>query len=155
MLSLSKTVVSRSITCLLNSTLSSLQTVIFVPHTIKKPTLLREKHFEFKFGVSIKIVGDIKGKLVMTGEPASFGYIGEKMFGKTIQSGMIPSFTGELANILAGRLSEYIKEDGIAINITYPTIIEKGTMISGYKQGLNVPVLFPDDIGFEIYLLIN
>ncbi|HLR52804.1 MAG TPA: chemotaxis protein CheX [Candidatus Avamphibacillus sp.] len=152
---MSKIIVSRSITCLLNSTLSSLQTVILIPHTIKKPTLLKEKHFECKFGVSIRIVGDIKGKLVMTGEPANLGFIGEEIFGTPIQPEMLPSFTGELANILAGRLSEYIKEDGVVINISSPTIMEEGTMLSGYKQGLNVPVLFPDNLEFEIYLLLD
>ncbi|WP_188455881.1 chemotaxis protein CheX [Virgibacillus oceani] len=139
---------------LLNGTYVSLKTVVPIKHEISKPQLLG-KALHTNFGVLIGITGDVRGKLVLSGDTAVFGSIGEKMFGMPLEGEMLASFSGELGNMLAGSLSTNIVEEGINTDITSPTIIQGDTSLSGYRQALHVTVGF-DAVGdMDIYLLLD
>src|SRR5690625_1985393 len=86
---------SSVVTQLLNGALSSIKEVVPIEFQMEKPRLLHQE-FHLYFGVLIGINGDIKGKLVFTGDQKTFGSIGEKMFGMPLEGEMLLSFSGEL-----------------------------------------------------------
>ena len=145
---------SKAVTELLNCTLSSLNSVVPMDYQTKKPQLMKQD-FHLAFGVLIGITGDIKGKLVLTGKPLTFGSIGETMFGMKLEGDMLISFSGELGNMIAGGLSTNLSEGGIDINITAPTTMHGDTTLSGYKQALEVPIIFDRAGEMNIYLLLD
>lgn len=145
---------NKAVTELLNGTLISLKTVVPIDYQTMKPRLI-EQDFQLSFGVLIGITGSIKGKLVLTGKPDTFGSIGETMFGMPLEGEMLLSFSGELGNMVAGGLSTNMAEKGTNINITSPTIMYGDTTLSGYKQGLEVTVVFKNTKEINIYLLLD
>lgn len=145
---------NKAVTQLLNGTYVSMQTVIPLAFKMSKPQLLND-YLILKFGVLIGITGDIKGKLVLSGQLPTFATIGETMFGMAIEGDMLESFSGELGNMLAGNLSTNIVEKGFNIDITHPSIIQGNTRISGYEKALKLTAHY-DDIGdMDIFLLID
>lgn len=145
---------SELVTDLLNGTLKSINTVIPVRHSIGKPQMA-DQSLQLEFGVLIGITGDIKGKLVLSGQTSVFGDIGELMFGSVIENDMLHSFSGELGNMIAGSLSTNIVEKGIKTDITHPTILQGNTTISGHNQAIQLLVEFTDIGKIFIYLLLD
>lgn len=145
---------NKSVLTLLNGTTSAIQAVVPIKHEMSKPRLL-EQSLRIQFGVLIGITGDVKGKLVLSGNTTTFGSIGESMFGMPIDGEMLASFSGELGNMLAGSLSTNIVQEGINTDITSPTIIQGDTTLSGYEKALHVIVTF-DGVGeLDIFLLLD
>lgn len=145
---------SNTITTLLNGTLTSLKNVVPINFEIMKPKLL-EKNFRLSFGVFIGITGDIQGKLVLSSDPATFGSIGEVMFGMPLEGEMLKSFSGELGNMIAGGLSTNISQNQININITAPTIMAGDTTLSGYKEAVEVTTKFESGGEMKIFMLMD
>ncbi|MFZ3577038.1 chemotaxis protein CheX [Virgibacillus sp. DJP39] len=145
---------NRSVKELLNGRYISLKTVVPIEHKISKPSLL-EQMLQIQFGVLIGITGDVKGKLVLSGDTNVFGSIGESMFGMALEGEMLTSFSGELGNMIAGSLSTNIVKEGINTGITSPTIIQGNTTLSGFNKALKVTVVFEEIGEMEIYLLLD
>jgi|SRR5690625_2008296 len=122
-------------------------------HT-EKPQLVRQD-FSLNFGVLIGIAGDLMGKLVLTGELEVFGSIGQAMFNMPLEGAMLQSFSGELGNMIAGGLSTNISNNGININITAPTVMHGDVTLSGFKQGLEVAVVFNKQSKMNTFLLLD
>lgn len=153
---MSKTLENRNkvITELLNSTYVSIKTVVPLQQKMSKPQLLG-KGIKLNYGVLIGITGDIKGKLVLSGALPTFASIGEAMFDMPVESKMLVSFSGELGNMVAGNLSANIVEKGINIDITYPSILQGKTRITGYKQALKLTVIYDKAGEMDIFLLLD
>ncbi|MUK89038.1 chemotaxis protein CheX [Ornithinibacillus sp. L9] len=145
---------SKSITSLLNGTITSIKGVVPIQHEINKPQLLQQS-LKISFGVLIGITGDIKGKIVLSGDTSVFGSIGQAMFGMPLEGEMLSSFSGELGNMIAGQLSTNIVENGIKTDITAPTIIEGNTTLSGYEKAIHIKALFESVGELGIYLLVD
>ncbi|MFD2044943.1 chemotaxis protein CheX [Ornithinibacillus salinisoli] len=145
---------SKSITSLLNGTITSIQNVVPIQHEIKGPQLLQQP-LKLAFGVLIGITGDLKGKLVLAGDTAVFGSIGEAMFGMPLEGEMLSSFSGELGNMIAGGLSTNIIESGIQTDITAPTIIEGSTTLTGYERAIHITADFGSIGSLRMYLLVD
>lgn len=145
---------SETITDLLNATLLSVKTVVPIDCQIMKPRLLQDK-LTLHYGVFIGMTGDIQGKLILTGDPKTFGLIGQSMFGMPLEGEMLLSFSGELGNMIAGGLSTNIVKNGIDMNITAPTMMQGDTKLAGYKQALEVPVEFENIGQLNVFLLID
>lgn len=145
---------NKSVKVLLNGTYSAIQAVVPIKHEMSKPQLL-EKSLHIQFGVLIGITGDVRGKLVLSGDTSLFGSIGQLMFGMALEGEMLTSFSGELGNMLAGSLSTNIVEEGINTDITSPTIIEGNTTLSGYEKALHVTVEFVGIGEMKIFLLLD
>lgn len=145
---------SQNITNLLNGTVKVIKNIIPSNMNLHKPEL-HEQVLTLTYGVFIGITGDIKGKMVLTGEPSIFGSIGEKMFGMPLEGEMLISFSGELGNMMAGGLSTNIIEQGIKTDITSPTILQGNTTLTGYKKALHVPVSFENLGSMSIYFLLD
>lgn len=149
-----KTARTQVVTELLNGTLSSLKSIVPIDYQTMKPRLI-DRDFQLDFGVLIGITGDIKGKLVFTGQPLTFGSIGKIMFQTELEGEMLRSFSGELGNMIAGNLSTNMEKNGTNINITAPTIMQGETTLSGHKRGLEVPITFENLKELNIYLLFD
>ncbi|GGE36131.1 CheY-P phosphatase CheX [Pullulanibacillus camelliae] len=145
---------STHITELLNATIKSINNVITMGNTISKPAIV-EHTLHLNYGVLIGFVGEIKGKLIITGELEVFSMIGEKLFGMPLEGEMLKSFTGELGNMIAGGISTDIGNQGVEIDITSPTIIEGDSVLSGYKKGIQLQVQLDEAHHFELSLLID
>lgn len=145
---------NKAVTELLNGTLLSIKTVVPFNYQTKNPQLI-EQEFHLAFGVLIGITGDIKGKLVLSGSLDTFGSIGKTMSGMLLADDMLLSFSGELGNMIAGGLSMNMSAKGTNINITSPTTMQGNTTLSGYKQGLEVNVLFESVGDMNIFLLLD
>lgn len=145
---------NKSITCLLNSTYTSLKSTVPIDLEIAKPEILKG-HLHLQYGVLIGITGDIQGKLVFAGNISIFSSIGEAMFGMPLDGEMLISFSGELGNMIAGGISTNLVGDGISLNITFPTIMQGDTNLSGYKQAIVVHVRFQNVGEMDTYLLLD
>jgi len=145
---------SSAVTKLLNGALTSIKTVIPIDYEFERPRVINQD-FRLFFGVLIGITGDIKGKLVFSGDQTTFGSIGKKMFGMPLEGEMLLSFSGELGNMIAGAISTNIADSGTDINITAPTIMQGDTTLSGYKQALEITVQFNNVGKMNTYLLID
>ncbi|WP_106495958.1 chemotaxis protein CheX [Lentibacillus sp. Marseille-P4043] len=145
---------AKAVTELLNGTLSSLSNVVPVAHEIKQPNLLKQD-LHLQYGVLIGITGDVKGKLVLSGNTSIFSAIGEVMFGMPLEGEMLSSFSGELGNMIAGGMSTNIVEKDLHTDITSPTIIEGTMTLSGHKRALQVTVMFEKVGEMDLYLLLD
>jgi|SRR5690625_3623748 len=143
------------VTDLLNGIIVATKNVIPIRHKIGQPALTGESLF-LTFGVLIGVTGDMKGKLIVSSKDLNVFYsIAKEMFGTTLDSEMLPSFSGELGNMIAGSLATHIDQQGIQTDITHPTILEGNTKVSGFKQAFQVPVTFEVIGTLTIYLLLD
>lgn len=145
---------SKIVAELLNGTYVSIKEIVPVKHEMSKPTLVTNG-VHIQYGVMIGITGDVKGQLVLEGSASVFGGIGEIMFGMPLEGEMLHSFSGELGNMIAGRLSTAIANKGINTDITSPTILQGDTKLLGHKQALSVRFVFESIGEMDIYLLLD
>nr|WP_272914185.1 chemotaxis protein CheX [Bacillus dakarensis] len=101
------------------------------------------------------MTGDVKGKLILSGDSKVFGSIGEMMFGMKLEKDMLSSFSGELGNMIAGGISSRIFEEGLQTDITSPTVLSGNTTISGYGRALHIPASFEKMGEMGIFLLLD
>ncbi|MDQ0270559.1 chemotaxis protein CheX [Cytobacillus purgationiresistens] len=139
---------------LLNGTITSINHTIPIDLKLDTPAPL-DHSFKIEFGVLIGITGDIRGKLLLSGDQAVFGFIGESLFGMELAGEMLQSFSGELGNMLAGGLSSAIADDGLTTDITAPTLMEGHTTITGFKKGVKLPLSFEKSGEMIIYILLD
>lgn len=145
---------NRMITELLNETIFSFQNIVPITFEISRPQL-RTNPVNIQFGVLIGMTGDIRGHLVLSGKSSLFQTIGEKMFGMVLDGPMLSSFTGELGNMLAGKLFTVISEKGSLVNITPPTIIEGDTSLSGFNRAIQLDFNNPTEGTIHLYFLLE
>ena len=145
---------SRQVYTLLNATLSSIKTVIPVESQVHKPKLLQEP-FILHYGALIGIIGDMHGKLVISGDAKTFASIGQGMYGMQLEDEMLRSFSGELANMIAGGISTNLANEQKEIMITTPTILEGNTKISGYKEAFELSIELNQMGMIDTYLLLD
>jgi chemotaxis protein CheX len=144
---------SQMISHILNGVSISIKNIIPLKLEVSKPQL--GQSLEFRFGVLIGIVGDIRGKIVFSGDRNVFGGIGKSMFGMPIEGEMLSSFSGELGNMIAAGLSSNIVEHGIQTDITSPTIMEGHTCLSGFEKAYHILVSCENAGELHIYLLLD
>ncbi|WP_249870261.1 chemotaxis protein CheX [Oceanobacillus saliphilus] len=145
---------NRSVTILLNGTNASLKSIVPLDYQLSKPKLLGQS-LSLQFGVLIGFTGDLKGKLILSGEHTVFGTIGEAMFGMAVEGEMLASFSGELGNMLAGNLSTNIVQNGIKTDITAPTIMQGNTTLSGYDKAIHLTAIFESAGDLNLFLLLD
>ncbi|GAA0317463.1 hypothetical protein GCM10008967_05040 [Bacillus carboniphilus] len=145
---------SQMITELFNGTIASIENVI--PHSFTMGELnLIEDSLQLQFGVLIGVTGDVKGKLVFSGESSVFSFIGESMFGMPLEGEMLNSFSGELGNMIAGGFATNIVNKGIKTDITAPTVMEGDTKVSGFRNAFEANLTFENEEEMNVYLLLD
>lgn len=145
----------KQVTDLLNGICTATRNVVPLDNEIGKPVLIGESLY-LTFGVLIGVTGDMKGKLILSSSTTEvFSFIAEAMFGTKLENDMLASFSGELGNMIAGNLSTQIDQLGIKTDITYPTILQGNTKVSGFKLAFNIPIAFTHSGELDIYLLLD
>lgn len=147
--------VSQGITEVLNGTIESVKSIIPFDVNIDSPSLIEAPLIQAELGVLIGMTGDMKGRLVIEGNHKSIGSIGEKMFGMPIEGEMLESFTGELANMIAGNLATVVSQREVSIDITPPTVLVGSTKISGFKKAFRVPVELSEEGSLQLILMVE
>ncbi|MDX8366506.1 chemotaxis protein CheX [Cytobacillus sp. Hm23] len=146
---------SSKVTGVLNSTIHVVKTVVPIDVTIDKPALFTQPLLQSSMGVLIGITGDIRGRLIIEGNPTVFGGVGEIMFGMPLEGEMLESFTGEFGNMIAGNLSTQLSQKGINIDITPPTVLVGQTKIYGFEKAFRVPIQVETMGEMQIILMIE
>ncbi|MDX8362925.1 MULTISPECIES: chemotaxis protein CheX [Bacillaceae] len=146
---------SSKVTGVLNSTIHVVKTVVPIDVTIDKPALFTQPLLQSSMGVLIGITGDIRGRLIIEGNPTVFGGVGEIMFGMPLEGEMLESFTGEFGNMIAGNLSTQLSQQGINIDITPPTVLVGQTKIYGFEKAFRVPIQVEAMGEMQIILMIE
>lgn len=127
-----------------------------IPLEMKKSSPERIDSFiSISYGVLIGLTGDISGKLVLSGDRLTFASIGQSMFQMEVAGEMLTSFSGELGNMTAGNLSTNIVGKGYEIDITYPSIIEGNSRITGFKQTIKLPFMITSAGTINAYVLLD
>lgn len=147
--------VSKHVTEIINGTVESVQSIIPFEIAIEQPSLIKEPLIQADLGVLIGMTGDIKGRLIIEGTQGVIGSIGEKMFGMPLEGEMLESFTGELANMIAGNLATVVSQKEVEIDITPPTVIVGSTKLYGFERAFRVPVSLEDKGSLQLFLMIE
>ncbi len=147
--------VSHGITEVLNGTIESVQSIIPFDVSIDSPSLIEAPLIQADLGVLIGMTGDMTGRLVIEGTHQSIGSIGEKMFGMPVEGEMLESFTGELANMIAGNLATVVSQKEVSIDITPPTVIVGSTKLYGFEKAFRVPVELSDQDSLQLILMVE
>ncbi len=142
------------ITHLINGTIASLKNIVPINLNIDNPKLIKES-LQLEYGVLIGIIGDIEGKLILSGNPTVFRSIGQSMFGMSLEGDMLLSFSGELGNMIAGGLSTKLVEKNINMDIIHPTILQGNVTLTGFKKALQITALFEKARMMNICLLLD
>ncbi|WP_082918116.1 chemotaxis protein CheX [Oceanobacillus sp. Castelsardo] len=145
---------TQHITMMLNSTITSVKNVIPIPHQVSEPSILPTP-LNIQYGVLIGLTGDVKGNLVLTGNPKIFSAIGESLFGMPIEGDMLSSFSGELGNMIAGGLATSISTQGINTDISAPTILQGNTNLTGFGKAIRLTIQFELMGNLDICLLLD
>ncbi|OMP65660.1 chemotaxis protein CheX [Domibacillus epiphyticus] len=140
---------------ILNCTIESIRTVIPVEAQVGRPSLLTGSFHHHAIGVFIGITGDLPGRVILDGPADAFSNLGTKMFGMPIEGEMVESFAGEVVNMIAGNMGSNLFAKGITIDITPPTIIVGDSKISGFKEAIEMPIIFQDTGEFRLVLNIE
>jgi chemotaxis protein CheX len=107
-----------------------------------KPKLMSKNEVNANLGVLIGMTGDYKGQIILKGSAETFSQIAFAMFGMAAEGEFLMSFTGELGNMLAGNMMTFASEEGIAMDITTPTIWEGNTTLHNVKSPVELPIVF-------------
>jgi chemotaxis protein CheX len=105
-----------------------------------------------EFHVIVGFIGDKKGKIIFNGTKDVFKKIGELMFGIPLSDEMLPSFAGELGNMLGGNFATSLSTNSITIDITPPTVIEGESKVFGLGDAFSHHLQLPDGERLEIIL---
>ena len=106
---------------------------------VNSPSIVKEPYEQKEMGVLIGLVGDLKGRIIIDGSPEIFSGIGSAMFGMPLEGAMLESFTGELGNMIAGKLCTFAGQESLDLDITPPTVMVGKTKLYGFQQAFKIP----------------
>jgi chemotaxis protein CheX len=140
---------------LLECIIDSVKQVVPIAVTFEAPYLYEATALKTEMCVLVGFTGEIAGRMLIDGHSASFGKLGESMFGMALEGEMLHSFVGEVANMVAGNMCTLISQKGRMVDITPPTIMEGEMKLFGFKKVIFVPLVI-DHVGeMNIILLLQ
>ncbi|WP_338451849.1 chemotaxis protein CheX [Niallia oryzisoli] len=140
---------------ILQGTIDAVKEVVPFEISMEKPSLFTQPYTQHCIGVLIGMTGDIRGRLIIDGNEETLSKIGEGMFGMTVQGEMLESFAGELGNMIAGKLSTFISQQGFEMDITPPTVLVGQTKIYGFERAFRLPITVNGAGNMIILLMIE
>lgn len=129
---------TKRVATILNSTIKSVKTVITLPIKISKPALVSEPFIQSGVGVLIGITGSVYGRLIISGSKELISDLSQSVFGFSINDDMLPSFAGELGNMIAGNVATFVSEEQYNIDITPPTVLYGANNIYGFETAIKL-----------------
>lgn len=146
---------TKQITDIMNCAIKSMKAVIPLEIQIKKPKLITQPVIQNDIGVLIGITGDLRGRLILRSEKETCSHIGQSMFGMPIEGEMLPSFTGELGNMIGGNLATFVEQEGFTIDITPPTVIEGQFNMYGFQMALELETTIDNKGKMDLVLALE
>lgn len=143
------------VTDLLNSTLSAIQAVIPARIMHSSPALIERSFMQSDKSVLIGITGEIPGRLILDGHHATFSNLAQTMYGMALEGDMLDSFVGEIGNMVAGNAVSELSMKGVSVNISPPTVFVGETKITGFEQGIQVPLELRDVGAMNVVLIVE
>ena len=137
---------------LLFGTIDSVKSVIPLPLSFDEPAYIENHVTTISMGVSITLTGEIHAQLVIHGDTHVFQKLSETMFGMQLEGDMLTSFTGELGNMIAGNLSNYVSQKGLKTDITPPNFIFQEIKTHSSIHTVCAPVKLPDHSEFSLII---
>lgn len=147
--------VTTQISGVLNGTIQAVKTIIPLNLKMSKPLLINEPFLQNGIGVLIGMTGDVRGRLLIEGNPDAIGRIGETMFGMTLEGEMLESFAAELGNMIAGNLATQLTVDNIVMDISPPTVLVGETKLYGFEKAIQLAITIEADQEIHILLMIE
>jgi chemotaxis protein CheX len=144
-----------NVTKVLNGTIQSVKSILPMSVSIDSPSLFEDKVLQSTMSVLIGMTGDVKGRLVIDGNPETFSSIGEKMYGMLLEGEMLESFTGELGNMIAGNLATNASQSELLMDITPPTVLIGVTKLSGFSKAIRVPINLSPSGNLNVILMLE
>jgi chemotaxis protein CheX len=140
---------------LLECTIESVHQIMQISINLEASYLSNETELQTEMCVLVDFTGEVSGRMIIKGQKESFGRLGLKMFGMTLEGDMLDSFVGEIANMVAGNISTLISQRGRKVDITPPTMIEGGMKLFHFEKVLFIP-LSTEDVGeMDLILLLQ
>lgn len=147
--------VTTQISGVLNGTIQAVKTIIPLNLKMSKPLLINEPFLQNGIGVLIGMTGNVRGRLLIEGNPDAIGRIGETMFGMTLEGEMLESFAAELGNMIAGNLATQLTVDNIVMDISPPTVLVGETKLYGFEKAIQLAITIEADQEIHILLMIE
>ncbi len=147
--------ITKSVTDILNGSITAIKSVIPLQVNVKQPSLLKEPFDQKDMAVLIGMTGDVRGRIIIDAATESFQAIGSSMFGMPLEGDMLESFAGELGNMIAGNLSTKLSDLDYNMDITPPTVIVGNSKMYGLKDGLILPIQIETVGDLSIILVVE
>ena len=112
-----------SITDIMNGAIKSVEDIIPTTIHVEEPKIAEHEETIICLGVQVMLIGDIQAKLIIQGDTNIFQKVAGLMFGMELEGDMLISFTGELGNMIGGKVSMQISNLGIHTDITTPNVL--------------------------------
>lgn len=142
----------------LQSTISVFETVTQMTLKVGKPSLANFSFSNPTYTITVGVVGEMKGQVVLAMEVENAKEIASKMmFGMPVATldEMACSALNELSNMILGNTATVFSTQGKIIDITPPiSMIGKDLMIQADIQPIKVPMMFGDKVYIEIYICV-
>jgi len=142
----------------LQSTISVFETVTQLTLRVGKPSLANFSFSSPTYTITVGIVGEMKGQVVLAMEVENAKEIASKMmFGMPVAEldEMACSALNELSNMILGNTATVFSTQGKIIDITPPiSMIGSNLMMQADIQPIKVPMMFEDKTYIELYICV-
>lgn len=143
---------TKRVATMLNATIKSVKTCIPFQVQVSKPSLTKQPYNQEGMSVIIGVTGEVRGRLIIAGEHKVIKEIGGKVFGMPLDDEIVPSFTGELGNMIGGNIAITLSEKDLDIDITPPTTMDGKSKMFGFDTAVKLTVEV-EDIGHLTVIL--
>jgi chemotaxis protein CheX len=92
-----------------------------------------------EIGVSINFTNS-EYCMILDGQRVVFSRMSEAIFGMYMEGEMLDSCVSEIANIIAGRTTTILGEQGVALDITPPSLLEENYHFDNQANKLMLPI---------------
>ncbi|NOU63860.1 hypothetical protein GC096_07465 [Paenibacillus sp. LMG 31461] len=92
-----------------------------------------------EIGVSINFTNS-EYCMILDGQRVVFSRMSEAIFGMYMEGEMLDSCVSEIANIIAGRTTTILGEQGVALDITPPSLLEENYHCDNQANKLMLPI---------------
>lgn len=142
----------------LQSTISVFETVTQLTLKVGRPSLANFSFNYPTYTITVGIVGEMKGQVVLAMEVENAKDIASKMmFGMPVVEldEMACSALNELSNMILGNTATVFSTQGKIIDITPPiSLVGNNLMIQADIQPIKVPMMLGDKTYIEIYICV-
>lgn len=118
---------------IINSSIDSIKEVIPFAQDVRFTGYLKGPFSITDIGILIGVTGDVRGRIMLTGERAVIASVSEKMYGMQLEGEMLESFTSEITNMIAGSICSKASSNDLSMDISPPTLMVGEAVVKGVE----------------------